>query len=134
MSAPACSTRWLRVLLLLGIGLAGAVLFFFDPARSWFYPHCLFHTITGLHCPGCGSLRALHALLHGQVAQALGLNPLILIGAPIVTYLMIRQRVRPGAPSPLSWPSMAWVVPGVLILYWIVRNLPFAPFTSLAPR
>lgn len=37
---------------------------------------CGFANLTGLPCPGCGTTRGLSALLHGEVAQALRLNPL----------------------------------------------------------
>ena len=51
------------------LGLA-AVLFFFNPAQSGFYPFCVFHRTTGLLCPGCGSLRALHQLLHQRICTS----------------------------------------------------------------
>ncbi len=49
------------------MALAGIVLFCFDPERCGFYPICIFHQSTGLLCPGCGSLRAMHQLLHGHL-------------------------------------------------------------------
>ena len=36
-------------------------------------------TRTGLYCPGCGSTRALYALLHGRPGEALAMNPLLLV-------------------------------------------------------
>ena len=44
----------------------GAMVFFFNPSTHGFYPVCLFHSLTGLNCPGCGMTRALYALLHGN--------------------------------------------------------------------
>lgn len=60
-----------------------AVLFLFDPATAGFYPPCLFQTLFGASCPGCGSLRAAHQLLHGNVAAAWSLNKLLLIALPL---------------------------------------------------
>jgi hypothetical protein len=54
--------------------VCGIVLFFFDPATTGLYPPCLFKTFLGVQCPGCGSLRAMHQLLHGNVAAAWALN------------------------------------------------------------
>ena len=54
-------------------------LYFVDPLTSPFAPPCLFTAIFGAHCPGCGSLRALHALAHGDLKAALEFN------APLVT-------------------------------------------------
>ena len=39
----------------------------FDPAGSVFWPKCPFHLLTGLECPGCGSQRAVHSLLNGDL-------------------------------------------------------------------
>ncbi len=57
-------------------GAAALVLFCFDPARCAVYPVCTFHQLTGLDCPGCGSLRAMHQLLHGHFLSALHFNAL----------------------------------------------------------
>ena len=51
------------------------VLYCYNPSTSSFYPLCLFHSVTGLHCAGCGGLRAAHALLHGNVAESFAYNP-----------------------------------------------------------
>jgi len=56
-----------------------------DPATSPIFPPCPWRAATGWLCPGCGSARALHALLHGSVTDALRLNGLavaaLLVGA-----------------------------------------------------
>lgn len=56
-----------------------AFIYFFNPSTHGFYPRCLFHQLTGLNCPGCGSTRALYALLHGQIQTALRDNALFII-------------------------------------------------------
>ncbi|HEY3351145.1 MAG TPA: DUF2752 domain-containing protein [Thermoanaerobaculia bacterium] len=79
-----------RKILILGTAaLAGAVLFFFDPATAGFYPPCLFKTFLGAQCPGCGSLRAAHQLLHGNFAAAWGLNPTLMIVGPLAAALTL---------------------------------------------
>ena len=55
--------------------LAGAALYLFNPAESRLFPPCPFHALTGWQCPGCGSLRAAHCLLHGEFIAAFRLNP-----------------------------------------------------------
>jgi len=72
--------RRLGVLVLL---VAAIVLFFFDPATYGFYPPCVFRTIFGAACPGCGSLRAMHQLLRGNFAAAWALNPMLMIAGPL---------------------------------------------------
>src|SRR2546423_1716517 len=57
-------------------------LFLFNPAQSGYYPLCLFHQSTGMLCPGCGSLRAMHQLLHGHVLAAMHYNALLVLSVP----------------------------------------------------
>src|SRR4051794_13613765 len=63
----------------------GAVLLYaVPPTPDSFYPRCPFHLLTGLHCPGCGSTRCLHALLHGRLLDALHCNALAILALPLL--------------------------------------------------
>jgi len=103
------------------------ILFQFDPAVSRIFPPCPFHTSTGLYCPGCGSLRAIHALLHGRPAQALAMNPLMVVSLPVVTVLYLRRSRR-------EWVWLPWCALAVLVTYAVLRNIPAWPFMLLAPK
>ncbi len=82
-------------------GVAGiAVLFFFDPATAGFYPPCLFKTVFGAPCPGCGSLRAMHQLLHGNVAAAWTLNPTLMLAGPLAAAIGLFTLLRRFFSSP----------------------------------
>jgi len=112
------------------------ILFLFNPAQSGFYPFCIFHRITGLHCPGCGCLRAIHQLLHGDIAAAFHYNALLILSFP----LLLAQAVRIGIAKMSHQPARArispawiWAALAVLILFGILRNLPFPAFAWLAP-
>ena len=88
-----------RLLVPFVILAGGLVLFFFDPATAGFYPPCLFRTIFGAQCPGCGSLRAMHQLLHGNFAAAWALNPMLMIAGPLAAavtlFTILRNRRTP---------------------------------------
>jgi len=108
-----------------------------NPAESAWFPPCPFHALTGLYCPGCGSGRALHHLLHGEITAALALNPLMVMLLPVmVAWALINllpslfARVYTYAAPFGRW---AWMIPVVLVLYWIARNIPCYPFNMLAP-
>lgn len=104
--------------LLTGFGLAAAVIYFiFDPATSGFFPPCPFKKLTGLECPGCGSQRAFHALLHLRPDEAFRFNPLALVAMPFVVYDQITGK------GPLRHPQAPWVILGIVILWWILRNI-----------
>ncbi len=114
-----------------------SVLFFFNPSSSHFFPPCPFHVLTGLHCPGCGSLRALHNLLHGDLIKAFGMNPLMVLLLPFIGYESIRYFLdgilgvylpKFFIPAFYIW-GLLWIV----VLFWILRNIPFYLFVLLAP-
>ncbi len=84
--------------MLLGAAVVfAAALFFFDPATAGFYPPCLVTVAFGRSCPGCGSLRAMHQLLHGNVEAAWALNKPIVVGLPLAALagtinILVRRR------------------------------------------
>lgn len=69
------------------IAAALLFLFFVDPLEAAWFPRCPFLALTGRECPGCGSSRAIHALLHGRVCAAVGLNPLATLLLPYAAVL-----------------------------------------------
>ena len=108
----------------------------YDPnTPSNFFPPCIFKAITGYHCIGCGLTRALHALAHGDIAGAFAMNPLAMLLLPLIPLMLLDGRGATPAPlkpfmSVVMMPKL-WLV--LLPAYWIARNLPWAPFTWLAP-
>ncbi len=119
------------------VAVVSAILFFVDPADSSVYPMCLFHSLTGLHCPGCGTLRALHQLLHMNLADAFRLNPLMALSMPFLAYAFlsramvgIRGKSLPRVFVPAGW---IWALLVIIIAFWFFRNVPFYPFSLLAP-
>ena len=108
-----------------------------DPNEPGFYPTCPFLALTGRWCPGCGSLRGMRALLQGDIAAAAGLNILLLVALPFVVYRWlawafpsVRGRRLPALDPP-AWGS--WMIAAVVVVFWVARNLPWAPFVVLAP-
>lgn len=117
-----------RVLSLLGLGAAGAwVLYTFPPAAYAFYPRCPFRMLTGLECPGCGTTRALHHLLHGRIDEAFRLNPMLFV-LVAVALCALPSVLRGRSPQFLMKPWFAWTSFAVLTGYWIVRNTPVYPW------
>jgi Protein of unknown function (DUF2752) len=112
------------------------VLRIFDPASSSFFPPCPLRYFTGWYCPGCGSLRALHQLLHGNLHAAWAMNPLTITLLPFLAYGFASLAVFElrGRPLPGTLPA-AWIrtLCAVIVLFGIVRNLPLWPFHLLAP-
>ena len=115
---------------------ASLLLFFFEPGRYAFYPRCLFHQTTGLLCPGCGSLRAMHQLLHGHLAAAVHLNALLVLSIPVLCWVAGRsflRRLKGQSQMPNFHPAWLWAGLVVGVSFGILRNLPFAHALWLAP-
>ena len=123
---------------LIALGFAGvAILYTFDPRNTGTYPICPFLGLTGYHCPGCGTLRALHQLLHGNIIAALGYNPLTVLSLPFIAYsftdgvmraFRIKNLRRVFIPHQYIWALFVGIV-----AFWLLRNVPIEPLTVLAP-
>lgn len=129
---PTRSVAW-RTSLVAPIAVAGAavvgalVLRAVDPNVPGHYPVCLYRALTGTYCPFCGGLRAVHDLMFGNVAGALGMNPLVVVGLPVLVLVWWRwmRRALRGARATVPavrWP--AWVTFGVIAAFWVARNIP----------
>lgn len=98
-------------------------------------PLCPFKAMTGLDCPGCGTTRAAHQLLNGNVMAALDLNVLAIVVLPLLAWwgfvALTRAFGGPAwrTPTPSRLGALAAVV--AVALFGVLRNLPVAPFNWL---
>lgn len=119
---------------LLGIGIW--ILVVFPPYETAWYPKCTFRELTGYHCPGCGTTRALHALIHGRLIQALAYNP-FLVG---IVFYSIWEGISTGISRWTGRPKrsmsawLIWTIVVLMLLYGVLRNIPTEPFCYLAPH
>ena len=108
--------------LFLGCG----ILYSFPPQEHHFYPLCPFYAATHLLCPGCGGTRALHQLLHLRLGQAIHLNALVTVCAPVVVgwfFFWYYSAVRYHRSPDIRLPRL--VVIGlfvIVVVFVIVRN------------
>lgn len=105
-----------------------------DPNEPGHYPVCPMLRFTGLFCPGCGGLRSAHAFAHGDLAAALGSNALAVVGYGVFAAVWLLWAVRASRGKPLRIglaPGYWWGVGAVLLVFSVVRNLPFG--SALAP-
>jgi len=135
------SARAQIVLATCACGGASAFLYAVDPNRHAVYPQCLLYNTTGVYCAGCGATRAIHALLHGRVIEALHDNALFIAALPLLLYVA-------GFYALAAWRANAWpkiTVDGrklarralgiflLMIAFMVLRNLPGWPFDWLKP-
>ena len=122
--------RIILTVLVTFIVLLGVVVYFnFDPSNSSlskFFPKCPFYSLTLLKCPGCGSQRAIHAMLNGDLSGALGYNAFLLVSIPIIALYWIADMIKkrhPALNNTLNHPAII-ITLGVLVLAWFIsRNI-----------
>ncbi len=101
------------------------LLYLYDPMQVSFYPRCPSKTLCGYDCPGCGSLRAIHALTHGDLVAAWNFNPALFFAIPLAIIFFIGDNPRsPRIISRLTHHPLTPILLLLAIITWtIFRNL-----------
>lgn len=111
------------------LGLIGLALI--NPSTAGL-PPCPVHAGLRVYCPGCGSLRSLHSLFRGDIAQAWHYNPLPLCVLPIVLVGLFSDLLGYKSRITEIRPIFIRMLLASIILYGVVRNLP--QFNYLTPQ
>ncbi|MFC4605913.1 DUF2752 domain-containing protein [Rhodococcus kronopolitis] len=142
VSPPGIRARAIRAPAVVAVGsvAAAALLYLRDPHRPGAYGVCPFHALTGLWCPGCGGLRAMADLTHGDVPASLSSNlfvlPLVLV-ATVAWWGWARRRWRGAGRVAAAGRTMALGRTGTvgvlvaLAVFTVARNTPWGAW--LAP-
>lgn len=98
-------------------------------------PPCIFHSITGFYCPGCGSGRMFLSIFRLDLYQAFRYNPAVFAMLPVFSVIFIIHMIaylrnKKMVISKLEKAILIFLTV-ILILFGIARNLPI--FTYLAP-
>ena len=114
------------LLVLVALLVIGVVYYALDPSASGLFPRCTFLSLTGYKCPGCGSQRAIHALLHGDVIGAFKYNALLLVAVPWIVLCLYAESQRvlnPRLYARLNAPLLIWLFLAMVLLWWLLRNI-----------
>lgn len=119
-----------------GAGLVCAAVWFGDPTTPGGpLPVCPTKALLGIDCPGCGSMRMLYSVMHGDLLAAVKFNALAVLALVLLVFAFATWTYgRVIGRRMWSWQQYRWsaLVTMMLVLVWfVVRNLPFAPFTGL---
>jgi hypothetical protein len=96
-----------------------------NPSTSNLFPPCVFRAITGWLCPGCGSARAIHAMMHGQLEMAFVANPLAVATVPSLPLVVFRSLLMRKPVIPATLPAgYLWAVVLAVLAFAIARNVP----------
>jgi hypothetical protein len=128
---PGSRLRRISPPLLLAGGLlaASVALHVRDPHHPGSWGFCPWLMMTGTYCPGCGGLRAVNDLTHGDFKAAASSNLLFVASIPAFAFFWLRsfrQRwVGVRRPLPTSVLIGLSVLGLVLVaVFWVLRNLP----------
>lgn len=98
-------------------------------------PVCPTKALLGIDCPGCGSLRMIYSLLHGNLMAAARFNALGLAAVVLLVWAYLAWTYgRVTGRRIKSWQHQRWsaaIALALVSVWFVVRNIPFAPFTGL---
>lgn len=101
----------------------------FDPSTSQFFPKCPVKTLTHYDCPGCGSQRAIHALLNFEFREAFRQNALLVLALPYLALSIIFNVMKAPSEKMLRWRNVLFghhatlIILGIVIAFAILRNV-----------
>ena len=119
-----------KILSIIGFFILGGGIYYFyqnDPAQSeTVFILCVTKNISGIDCPGCGSQRAFHELLHGNFIKAAKLNLTIYFFTPLLLFLFLKTALKPfriDLPDLLITTKRLMLILFFLLLFTVLRNL-----------
>lgn len=119
--------RALKVILIFSIFLAVGLLYAALCRMIGFGIPCVFHSLTGYYCPGCGVSRMFLSLLRFDISGAWKCNPAVLSMLPlgcVIAIDMIACYIKKGEKHPRKWVSVSFcIMIIVLILFGVCRNI-----------
>ena len=113
------------------VALPLATVWLVDPNVEGHYPTCPIRSVVGVDCPGCGSLRAMHDLAHGDLLGAFDHNAMLMLFLPLLGLELARWVTRRPSTALMRWPYAPVTALVVLSAWMLARNLPMFPLDVL---
>ncbi len=99
-----------------------------DPNGDGAYPLCPTFSLFGVDCPGCGGLRATHALTQGDVVAAFDHNVIVALFVPLMVVVWALWLARTLGWRTPALPALTarvwWGLGALLLVFTVARNLP----------
>lgn len=114
-----------------------ALYFSYNPSEIAFFPKCPLYASTGIYCPGCGSQRAAHQILNGNILEGLRHNYLLILLGTVLLYeiyiFIMNSVLKKRLTNLLHKSKVTFSILIIVLSFWILRNINIFPFTELAP-
>ena len=97
-------------------------------------PVCPTKAIFGINCPGCGTARMIYSVCHLDIPAALSYNAVAFVGLFFVAWswlVWLGRTLGKQLPNWQNWRYSSIAVAVVIVVWGIIRLLPFEPFRSL---
>ncbi|NNG96403.1 DUF2752 domain-containing protein [Gordonia araii NBRC 100433] len=119
-----------------GAAAVGAAVWFGDPTTPGGHlPTCPTKSLLGIVCPGCGAMRMIYSVMHGDLGAAVAYNAVGLVALVLLIWSFAAYCAR-------LWTGRRWrtwqhfryssmTILVVVLVWFVIRNIPIAPFTAL---
>lgn len=89
---------------------------------------CVFHTITGIYCPGCGGTRAVYALFQGRCMQSFLYHPLVVYTAIVGSWFLVSHTIEKLSFGKIKIGmhyrhAYLWIALALVVINVILKNL-----------
>lgn len=123
MTYPSLKKSAFATIIIIAVVAACVLVYRYNPIETTWMPKCMWHTLTGYDCPSCGSTRAMHCFLHGDIAGGLRYNWFVLYSWPYFLFVALYEILRPRKMRPRWYWHLAYLYIALYLLWWLLRNL-----------
>lgn len=107
--------------------IVAGILYYLLNKFTGFAVPCLFYTVTGLKCPGCGITRMIFSLIKLDFVSAFKFNPAIITVSPLLIFLaviMVVEYIKNGKMPSSKWINICfYILIAYFVIFGILRNI-----------
>ncbi len=104
-----------------------SVHFIIIPNYKIILPKCIFLSILGIYCPGCGGTRSVFSMLRGDLLKSLWYHPLVLYASVIFAGFMLTHTLErihfPHVKGMKFRPGYLYGAIAIIIVNFILKNI-----------
>lgn len=119
-----------------GTAVACTAIWFGDPTTPGGpLPLCPTKALLNINCPGCGAMRCVYSLMHGDLPAALHYNAFAVVALGLLAYAFVAYTIGLWSGRRIrSWQHLRYsanILLVVVCVWFVIRNIPVEPFRSL---
>lgn len=98
---------------------------------------CIFYTLTGFYCPGCGGTRAFSAMVHGHFVRSFYLHPLVIYASVLYIVYMMSHTLsifNPKLKGMKLKDAYLYIAIGIVFVNLIIKNILLHKYGIMLPK